>query len=168
LIVVCGARQTGKTTLCRQFEGGFAYLSMDDPILRSEYLQLTADDWVAKYPSVIIDEIQKAPQLFDTIKAIHDKGLETRIILTGSAQILLLQNVKETLAGRCLNFELFPLTLPEKFTNNWDEKINLSTMQNWLRHFDFKIFENRPMSDSSYSYKKKSFRIIFITEVCQK
>ena len=66
LISICGARQTGKTTLCRQVASDFAYISMDDPILRNEYLKLTANDWVEKYPKVIIDEIQKAGHTFNS------------------------------------------------------------------------------------------------------
>lgn len=154
LISICGARQTGKTTLCRQVASDFAYISMDDPILRNEYLKLTANDWAEKYPKVIIDEIQKAPQLFDTIKAVFDKGLDTRIILTGSAQILLLKNIKETLAGRCLTFELYPLTLPEKFTNSWEEKIKLSVMQEFLLDFNFNRLKENPLLNNEYAKMK--------------
>lgn len=157
LISICGARQTGKTTLCRQVAKDFAYITMDDPILRNEYLKLTANDWVEKYPKVIIDEIQKAPQLFDTIKAVYDKGLDTRIILTGSAQILLLKNIKETLAGRCLNFELYPLTLTEKYTDSWEENIKLSIMQQFFLDFNFNNFKENPLLQNEYAKKKILF-----------
>lgn len=157
LISICGARQTGKTTLCRQIAGNFDYISMDDPILRSEYLKLTSNDWVEKYPKVIIDEIQKAPELFDTLKAVYDNNPDARIILTGSAQILLLKNIKETLAGRCFNYELYPLTIPEIQTNQWEDSIVPSAMQRYFQDFNLSILKTSPLLDKGYAKKKKIF-----------
>ncbi len=57
--------------------------------------------------------MQKDPELIESIKAVYDQFSETRYILLGSSQLLLLQKVKESLAGRCAIEELFPLTLPE-------------------------------------------------------
>ncbi|MDQ7830044.1 MAG: AAA family ATPase [Armatimonadota bacterium] len=63
---------------------------------------------------VILDEIQKAPDLLDAVKLLADRGEGRRFLLLGSFQILLLQRVRETLAGRATLLELWPLALAEK------------------------------------------------------
>ena len=47
--------------------------------------------------------------------------------------------------------------MPEKFTNDWKENINLSNMQKWFSHFDFGIFKERPLLVASYANKKNIF-----------
>ena len=61
----------------------------------------------------VLDEIQKEPALLDKIKFSFDQGGLPFSVLLGSAQILLLKNVKETLAGRVFVYEMFPLMLSE-------------------------------------------------------
>jgi predicted AAA+ superfamily ATPase len=119
ITVLTGARQTGKTTLVRDLlpaAGGreAAYFSLDDP---DERLRLAADpvrrlDHGSRL--VIIDEIQKQPGLLDAVKLLADRGAGHRFLLLGSAQILLLQRVRETLAGRATLLELWPLALAER------------------------------------------------------
>jgi predicted AAA+ superfamily ATPase len=75
---------------------------------------LSAAQWHARYPIAILDEVQKLPALIDTIKAVHDQYSETRYMLLGSSQILLLEKVRKSLAGRAALVELYPLTLPAK------------------------------------------------------
>ena len=117
--VLTGARQTGKTTLVRDIlpaaDGPPAiYLSLDDP---DERLRL------AGYPVrrldhgkrlVILDEIQKQPALLDAVKLLADRAAGHRFLLLGSSQILLLKQVRESLAGRATLLELWPLALVER------------------------------------------------------
>ena len=119
VVVMTGARQTGKTTLVRDLlpgPGGFpsVYFSLDDP---DERLRLAVDpvrrlDHGTKL--VILDEVQKQPGLLDAVKLLADRKKGHRFLLLGSSQILLLRQVRETLAGRATLLELWPLALAEK------------------------------------------------------
>lgn len=129
ILVITGARQTGKTTLVRQAFPDFTYLSIEDPVLRKSYTSLSAPQWEINYPKAILDEIQKEPVLVESIKSVYDQFDSTRYILLGSSQILLLQKVKESLAGRSQIIELYPLTLPELVSGGWEDEIELSFFQ---------------------------------------
>ncbi|MBI2981035.1 MAG: ATP-binding protein [Deltaproteobacteria bacterium] len=122
LLVLTGARQTGKTTLVRHLFPGHHYLSMEDPHVRVEFERLSASDWAVRYPSAIIDEVQKLPSLFEVLKAAYDSYPDVRYLLLGSSQILLLKKVRESLAGRVAIQELFPLTLPEILSESREDK----------------------------------------------
>ncbi len=119
VVVLTGARQTGKTTLVRDLLprlGGpeAVYFTLDDP---DERLRLAADP-VRRLDHgerlVVLDEIQKQPALLDAVKLLADQGRGRRFLLLGSSQILLLQQVRETLAGRASLLELWPLALVER------------------------------------------------------
>ena len=129
IIVITGARQTGKTTLVKKLFPKIPYISIEDPVSVSEYKDLTASQWRVLYPEAILDEIQKEPQLVESIKSVYDQFPEPRYILLGSSQILLMKKIRESLAGRSSIIELFPLTLPELLTGSWDTKINESYFQ---------------------------------------
>jgi len=123
---VTGARQTGKTTLCRSLFSDYAFLSVEDPVLRGQYAQLPASRWRDLYPRAILDEVQKEPRLIESIKSVYDQWPEPRYILTGSSQLLVMEKVRESLAGRCIILELFPLTLPELGTHGTEDEVPLS------------------------------------------
>ena len=132
IVVLTGARQTGKTTLARRCFPDYTYISIEDPILRSSYTNLTASQWNQAFPRAILDEVQKAPTLFESIKSVYDQYSEPRYILLGSSQFLLLNSVRESLAGRCQIVELFPLTLPEQLTHSWEEQVKPSIFQDLI------------------------------------
>ena len=133
IIVFTGARQTGKTTLARKLFPEYEYISVEDPIMRSRYAQLTAQQWKTLFPNAILDEVQKGPGLIESIKSVYDQWPEPKYILLGSSQLLLLEKVKESLAGRCAIMEIFPLTIPELRTQSWDEKIENSLFQQFIK-----------------------------------
>ena len=119
VVVLTGARQTGKTTLVRDLlpEPGSpppVYFSLDDP---DERLRLAADP-VRRLDHgnrlVILDEVQKQAALLDAVKLLADRKKGHRFLLLGSSQILLLRQVRESLAGRVTLLELWPLALAEK------------------------------------------------------
>lgn len=126
IVVVTGARQTGKTTLVKNLTDLYEYISLEDPVLRDSWKEMTASEWNSLYPTAILDEVQKVPSLIESIKAVYDQYDHTRYILLGSSQLLLLKQVKESLAGRVSIFELYPLTLPEVKTSDWDDHIEPS------------------------------------------
>lgn len=119
ITVLTGARQSGKTTLVRDLlpaaaDSPAVYFSLDDP---DERLRLAADpvrrlDHGSRL--VILDEVQKQPGLLDAVKFLADRKKGHRFLLLGSSQILLLKQVRETLAGRATLLELWPLALTER------------------------------------------------------
>ncbi len=132
IIVLTGARQTGKTTLAKKVFPDFEFISVEDPVLRGRYTQLSAQQWKNLYPRAILDEVQKEPVLIESIKSVYDQWPEPRYVLSGSSQLLLMEKVRESLAGRCTILELFPLTLPELRTQNWDEPVDESPFQQFI------------------------------------
>lgn len=129
ILVFTGARQVGKTTLVKQVLSDYTYLNIEDPVKRKSYLTLTAQQWKKFYPRATLDEVQKEPQLVESIKAVYDTYDDVRYVLLGSSQLLLLEKVRESLAGRCVIYELYPLTLPELETNSWDDEVTPSEWQ---------------------------------------
>lgn len=115
--VVCltGPRQSGKTTLVRAMMPDRPYFSLDHP----PYLSAARADpagFVAALPrEVTIDEIQRAPELLPAIKLSVDLDRRPgRFVLTGSANLLLVPTVTESLAGRMEIARLMPLSEAEK------------------------------------------------------
>ncbi|MEO7129454.1 MAG: AAA family ATPase [Rhodoferax sp.] len=91
--VVCllGPRQAGKTTLARQFEPEYGYISCDDPATLA-FAESDPAGFVAALPDpVILEEVQRVPELLRAIKlAVDQVGRPGRLLLAGSANLLLL------------------------------------------------------------------------------
>lgn len=109
LVLLTGARQTGKTTLARHIYPELRHLNLDAIETRDQLRQVSTFAWARTVGPAVIDEAQKAPELFEKIKFAYDEGRLQFTALLGSAQILLLRKVRETLAGRLLLRELWPL-----------------------------------------------------------
>jgi uncharacterized protein len=115
VVALLGARQSGKSTLARALAPKRAYITLDDePILRT-----ARDDpqgFVAALPELVtLDEVQRAPGLLLAIKASVDNNRRPgRFLLTGSANLLLLPRIGDSLAGRIEIVQLHPLTESEK------------------------------------------------------
>lgn len=115
--VVCllGPRQSGKTTLARTLEPKYAYLSFDDPATLA-FAKEDPGGFVAALPArAILGEIQRAPELLRPLKlAVDEDRRPGRFILTGSANLLLLPKLGDSLAGRMEVLHLHPLTAAEQ------------------------------------------------------
>lgn len=141
-VVLTGPRQAGKTTLLKHLFGEkYKYISLEPPDVRAA---ASADPrgFLNLYSSpIILDEIQYAPELLFYIKEKIDENRREygQYILTGSQNILLLQHVTETLAGRAAMLRLLPLSYPEIYGHPnaafaWEEKhepFTLSVEQFW-------------------------------------
>ena len=111
--VLTGARQVGKSTLLRHDFPDFRYHTLDDFTVREQARLDPQSLWIGT-DRLIIDEAQKAPEIFDAIKlAVDDSNRRIKFILSGSANLLLMKTVTESLAGRALYVELFPMTYGE-------------------------------------------------------
>ena len=109
IVVITGARQTGKTTLSRDRYGKLRYLNLDAPENRQTLRELSTFAWADTVGEAVIDEAQKEPLVFDKVKFAFDEGGISFTVLTGSSQILLLSRIRESLAGRAFFYELWPL-----------------------------------------------------------
>lgn len=113
--IVTGARQTGKSTLVRfpEILADRPYVTLDD-IDVLERAQEAPDELLRQAPRMVIDEVQRAPRLLVAVKRAVDGMREPgRFVLTGSANLLLMKEVSESLAGRASYFTLWPLTRRE-------------------------------------------------------
>jgi len=115
VVCVLGPRQAGKTTLVRQFEPEYTYTSLDDPATLA-FAESDPAGFVAALPDpVILDEVQRAPELMRAIKLSVDNDRRPgRFLLTGSANLLLLPRLGDSLAGRMEVVELQPLSAAEQ------------------------------------------------------
>ena len=118
VVVLMGARQTGKSTLvqCEPFAQGRLYLSLDDPETH-ERARMAPRDLLRSAPQVTLDEVQREPSLLLAVKRAVDEDRPRRpgrFLLTGSANLLLMQRVSETLAGRATYVTLWPLARRER------------------------------------------------------
>src|SRR3990172_4777354 len=128
VVVLTGARQVGKTTLLRHLEDRLKqerscrYLTLDDLSVAQQARDDPRSLWEGS-DLVMIDEVQRDPQLLTTVKAVVDEtrwqsvsgGVPRgpRFILSGSAHLLLMQRVAESLAGRAAYLVLRPCTIGE-------------------------------------------------------
>lgn len=118
VVVLLGARQTGKTTLVRSLPllAGRPYLTLDDFDLRAQ-AESDPEAVVARAPALVIDEVQRARDLLIAVKRAVDKDRlrkPGRFVLTGSANLLMMERIGETLAGRAVYVTLWPFTRRER------------------------------------------------------
>lgn len=114
VVFVTGARQVGKTSILAHLFPDLAYVTLDDPARAAE-AENSPQDFLKslKYP-VIIDEAQYAPGLFRYIKLVVDRAKQKgQFFITGSQSFTLMQNLSESMAGRCGIIDLQPLSAHE-------------------------------------------------------
>ncbi|MFH1832277.1 MAG: ATP-binding protein [bacterium] len=116
VVLLTGARQTGKTTLIKHLfvQKGYTYVTFDDV----RYLSAAKNDPIGFLKDLpkptVLDEVQRVPELFLSIKHYVDENrVPGLFILTGSANPLLIPNLGDSLAGRMEIVELFPLSQGE-------------------------------------------------------
>jgi predicted AAA+ superfamily ATPase len=125
-VVVTGARQTGKSTLAEQLVAGDRrYRTLDD----FDVLAAARSDpeaLVGGHEPITLDEVQREPSLLSAVKRAIDRNRTAgRFLLTGSANLLLMRQVSESLAGRASYLTLWPLTRREQLglgsAGRWEE-----------------------------------------------
>ena len=116
VVLLNGARQTGKSTLAQALAASNAsrYLTLDDHAVLAAAKNDPAGFVAGLSGPVIIDEVQRAPEIFLPIKAAVDLDRKPgRFLLTGSANVLLLPRIADSLAGRMQVLSLWPLSSAE-------------------------------------------------------
>ena len=115
VVVLTGARQVGKSTLLLNAEPFkyWRFLSLDDFDILRQARQAPAALW-AGAENIVLDEVQKAPELLLVVKQAVDRHPgRYHFLLSGSANLLLMKQVSESLAGRAVYFVLDPMSLGE-------------------------------------------------------
>lgn len=113
-VVIFGPRQCGKTTLVLNMFPHFSYANLEDMNTRS-LAKNDPEEFFTRFPEpVIIDEIQRVPEILSTVQVRIDKNRKAgQYILTGSQQISLKNSVSQSLAGRIAIVQMQPLSLQE-------------------------------------------------------
>ena len=123
VVVLNGARQSGKSTLVQTLGSSqtspaiqqWQYLTLDDAVVLNAAKSEPAGFINGLAGAVTLDEVQRAPELFLAIKAAVDRNREPgRFLLTGSADMLLLPGIADSLAGRAEILNLWPLSCAEQ------------------------------------------------------
>ena len=113
VVVVTGARQVGKSTMLRHEFPDYTYVTMDDYAMLDQARHDPQSLW-HDTDQIIIDEAQKLPSLFHAIKlAVDASNRKKRFIISGSANLYLMEKVTESLAGRAVYVDMLPMTLGE-------------------------------------------------------
>ncbi len=132
--VITGARQTGKTTLVRSLSPVRAYFTLDD-IGVLDQAERNPDALLGSRP-VTLDEVQRTPSLLLAVKrAVDERRRAGDFLLTGSANLLLMGRVADTLAGRAIYLELPPFC-PSEWQQRKDALLPLDRL--FSADFDFR------------------------------
>ena len=125
VVTLTGPRQSGKTTLVRALFPEHRYLSLEAPDVRARALE-DPRGFLAQGERLVLDEIQRAPDLLSYIQVlVDDDARPGRFIVTGSQNLLLMESVSQTLAGRTALLRLYPLSLAELLDRPSIEAANL-------------------------------------------
>ena len=139
VVVLMGARQTGKSTLARipPRADRRSYVTLDDYDVLGQ-ARTSPSDLVRRAPLLTLDEVQREPGVLLAVKAVVDEDRPRRpgrFLLTGSANLLLMAGVSETLAGRATYVPLWPFTRREQLglgtAGIWSELL-ATRPEHWL------------------------------------
>ncbi len=138
VVAIVGPRQSGKTTIARSVGPNYSYYNLEDISIKRRI----AEDPVGFINNiekpVILDEIQKFPELLSQIQVYVDQSKNLgEFIITGSESLILSDNINQSLAGRVVTNTLLPLSIEELKNDGTHEK---STKKTILRGFYPRIF----------------------------
>jgi hypothetical protein len=142
VITITGPRQSGKTTMCKHTFSEKKYVSLEDLDMR-EFAENDPRGFLSKYSGgVIIDEVQRVPQLLSYIQGIVDtKQQKGEFILTSSSQFELSKKIAQSLAGRTALLKLFPFSYTEVYDKT-------ERTREWINHVIYTGFYPRIFKDS--------------------
>ena len=113
VVTLTGPRQSGKTTLLKKAFPEYKYFNLENPNLRTIVLEDPLGFLNSNGRKIILDEVQRVPELFSYIQTIVDENQNISFILSGSQHFLLMEQISQSLAGRTAIFHLLPLTMAE-------------------------------------------------------
>ena len=113
VFTITGPRQSGKTTLIRSLFSTFPYFSLENPDTREQIRQDPRSLFARHGHRMVLDEVQRVPELLSYIQGIVDEDRSACFVLSGSHNPLMMESVNQSLAGRTAIFYLQPLSYVE-------------------------------------------------------
>jgi len=151
VVVLTGPRQSGKTTLVKKTFPKLTYVNLEDIEIRN-FAQNDPKGFLKQYgDKLIIDEVQRAPELFSYIQVLVDEKRRNGLyLLTGSQNFLLMEKISQSLAGRAAILKLLPLSLEElKLSKKNIEKEKIESIL--FKGFYPKLYNEKTDTDQYYS-----------------
>jgi predicted AAA+ superfamily ATPase len=113
ILTITGPRQSGKTTLIKTIAEDLPYMNLEQPDIRT-FAQNDPKGFINNYvKGGIFDEIQYVPELFSYLQVVSDEYPESKFIISGSQNFLLMQSISQSLAGRTAILNLLPFSFEE-------------------------------------------------------
>lgn len=163
IIAVTGPRQSGKSTLIRYLFPDYMYLNLEDIQLRTFALEDPKGFLFNAGKMAIIDEIQYVPDLPSYLQVITDREkIPAQFIISGSQNLLLMEGISQSLAGRVAIFNLLPLSLEEIKATDYA----LKTYEDYIlqgfypRIYDLALNPNQWLNDYIRTYVERDVRQI--------
>lgn len=146
VVILTGARQVGKSTMLKEVFKDIQYITLNSPLIRQSARDNPSLFFEINKPPIVVDEIQKAGELFDYIKDLVDEvKTKGQFYLTGSQSMMLMKNVSESLAGRAGIIKMLGLSMREILGVHYGEvfkptKEQLDTITGEQINFDYDSF----------------------------
>lgn len=161
VVTILGPRQAGKTTLAKTALADFEYCNLESPEMR-QFAELDPKAFLNQFKKpVILDEIQRVPNLLSYIQVIVDERKQNgQFVLTGSHQLQLRESITQSLAGRTAILQLLPLSIQELQNSNQGlNKFEDYAIQGFLpRIYDQKIRPHQAYSNYYQTYVERDVR----------
>jgi uncharacterized protein len=160
VITLTGPRQSGKTTLCRSLFHSYQYVSLEDLSTRDLAIHDPKGFLKQVKNGVILDEIQRAPDLLSYIQGIVDeKQIPGQFILTGSQQFEVTNAINQSLAGRTAILRLLPFAYSELYPSDTKPDLAELLYQGFYpRIYDKKLNPTEALSFYLSTYVERDLR----------
>lgn len=160
VVTITGPRQSGKTTISRNLFPQKPYISLEDLENRNQAVN-DPRGFLSRFPEgAVLDEIQRAPNLFSYIQTIVDEvNLEGMFILTGSQQFEMMESLTQSLAGRTALVKLLPFSFDEIYREEGNENIFTTLYKGFYpRIFDKNLNPTEALSFYIATYLERDVR----------
>jgi len=160
VVTITGPRQSGKTTLCRKVFPNMAYANLERPDTRDFAINDPRGFLGGYSHGVILDEIQRAPQLLSYIQVIVDeRDASGQFILTGSQQLEVLNSVSQSLVGRTALLKLLPFSMAELGRRRLPISVDRLLLTGFYpRIYDKQLDPTQAMGDYFETYVERDMR----------
>lgn len=160
VVTITGPRQSGKTTLSRKVFPNLHYVNLEAPDVRLFAVDDPRGFLAAHADGVILDEIQRAPELLSYIQTIVDEERRPgQFILTGSQQFEVMNTVSQSLAGRTALLKLLPLSIEEIKGQHLPDSVDRMLLSGFYpRIYDQGLNPTQAMGDYFETYVERDLR----------
>jgi hypothetical protein len=163
VLSVTGPRQAGKTTFLQDYFPSYTYINLEAPDIRARVAADPRTFFQQNPRQVIIDEVQRVPELLSYIQVHVDKQKEPgSIIISGSQNLLIFEKVSQSLAGRVAHIALYPFSMEELRQNNALDSNHYAQMLKgfYPRMYDAQILPADYYNNYITTYVERDVRLI--------